>query len=133
MAVGIHGSVQLAPGPAPALAVPLPLPLTGAIHFQPGGVNHDRDRLRWGRQGSGPRETDTASRKGGVVRNGEVHAEPGHYGTQQTFRLAPRSTKGEAQQVPGLDGQICIERRPAAPARGRGLLRDDRFGGNPHG
>ena len=116
--IGIFGQVQLAARPTAALAVLLRLPLASAIHFQTCGVDHDRDRLSLLRQRSGPRETDTASGKGGVVGNRESDAEQGVDRAQQTFGLSPRSTKSRTQQRPRLTGQTRIKGdRPALACR----------------
>ena len=71
-----------------------------------------------------------APREGGVVWNAEADPEQGRERAQQALGLPPRTTKGQAQQVPGLDRHIRLVARSPSLARagrvpGRECLRGD--------
>src|SRR3954466_1705141 len=65
-----------------------------------------------------------------MVGNADIQAEQGGERAQQALGLPPRPTKGQAQQVPGLDRYVRVIPRPTAPTRagrapGRDRLRRD--------
>src|SRR4051812_640594 len=48
-----------------------------------------------------------------MVGNADIQAEQGGERAQQTFGLSPGPTKGQAQQVPGLDRHVRVVAGPA--------------------
>src|SRR4051812_25096825 len=52
-----------------------------------------------------------------MVGNADIQAEQGGERAQQAFGLPPRPTKGQAQQVPGVDRDVRVRARPAPPTR----------------
>ena len=118
-AFGIDREMEFAPGPLATLTMLLGQPFAGAVHLQPGRVDHDVNRSRplGLRQRTGERQAGAAPGEGRVVGNADGQTEQGGQRAQQPFGLPPGPTKGQAQQVPGLDGDVCILRRPASPAR----------------
>ena len=70
------------------------------------------------------------SRDGRGRQAGRIFAEQGRERAQQALGLPPRTTKGQAQQVPGLDRYVRVAARTPSLARagrvpGRKRLRGD--------
>jgi hypothetical protein len=102
--------VELAPGPLATFTLLFDQPRADAIYFQPGRVDHDVNRsgpLGLG-QRAGERQAGAAPREGRVVGNADVQTEQSGERAQQPFGLPPGPAKGQAQQVSGLDGDVCI-------------------------
>lgn len=66
-----------------------------------------------------------------MVGHADIETEQGHKRTQQTLGLPPRTTKGQAQQVPGLDRQVRIVARTTALARVGRMPGRQRLGRHP--
>src|SRR4051812_8666707 len=66
-----------------------------------------------------------------MVGNADIQAEQGGDRAQQALGLPPRPTKGQAQQVPGLDRHVRVIPRPTAPTRAGRAPGRDRLGRDP--
>src|SRR6478752_6014489 len=66
-----------------------------------------------------------------MVGNADIQAEQGGERTQQALALPPWPTKGQAQQVPGLDRHVRVIPRPTAPTRAGRAPSRDRLGRDP--
>src|SRR5215204_1250808 len=125
--------MKLAPSPLAPLAMRLDQPLARAVDLQAGRVDHDVNRpARLGScQRRRERQARTAPGKRGVVGYTNTNIEQGRERAQQALGLPPRPTKGQAQQVPGLDRHVRVVAWPAPltspPGRvpGRERLRRD--------
>ncbi len=84
------------------------------------------------RQRRGEHQAGAAPRDRGVVGHAGIEAEQGHKRAQQTLGLPPGLTKGQAQQVAGLDRQVRIVARSSAPARVGRLPGRQRLRCHPH-
>src|SRR4051812_2335166 len=114
--------MKLTPGPLAARTVLLRQPLARAVDLQPSRVDHDVNRpTRLGlRQRRSERQTRAAPGKRGVVRYTDAHPEQGRERAQQAFGLPPRTTKSQAQQVPGFNRHVRVAARtPPLPRAGR--------------
>src|SRR5215207_907862 len=102
--------MKLAPSPLAPLAMRLDQPLACAVDLQPGRVDHDVNRPA--RLGSCQRRRERQARaapgKRGVVGYTNTDIEQGRERAQQALSLPPRPTKGQAQQVPGLDRHVRV-------------------------
>jgi hypothetical protein len=116
---GIDREVEFAPGPPATLAVRLASHSPGAVDLQARWRRSRRGRARplGLRQRAGERQAGAAPGEGGVVGHADAQAEQGGQRAQQALGLPPGPPEGQAQQVPGLDGDVRILRRPAPPAR----------------
>src|SRR3954454_11800079 len=105
------------------------------MHLQPGRVDHHvhRPAARLGaRQRRGECQAGAAPRERGVVGHADLQAEQHRDGAEQAFGLPPRTTEGQAQQVPGLDRHLRVVARPTALTRARRPPRRERLRRDPH-
>src|SRR4051812_12720830 len=66
-----------------------------------------------------------------MVRNADIQAEQGGEQAQQTFGLPPRTTKGQAQQVPGFDRHVRVAARAPPLTRAGRMPSRKRLGRDP--
>src|SRR4051812_42497906 len=131
---GINGQMKLTPGPLAARTVLLHQPLARAVDLQPSRVDHDVNRppTRLGsRQRRSERQVRAAPGKRGVVRYTDAHPEQGRERAQQAFGLPPRTTKSQAQQVPGFDRHVRVAARTPPLTRAGRMPSRKRLGRDP--
>ena len=121
---GIHGQVQLAPDPALALAMDADLPLALAADLEPGGVDGEAHGAAGGPRQRRHGERGRATRKGGIVRNGDLQPEQPRQIMQEPLGLAQRQPEHRPQTERAEDRRVAVA--PALAAR-RPPAGDDRF------